>query len=209
MKSDAKTWIKEDGEEFLRSIGIQKGEVVLDFGCGEGRYTIPAAKVVGKEGRIYAVDKNKQALDQLVQFTEKNLIKNIEVMKEESKTQLESNSVDFVLCYDVIHYIKNRKSIYQEFYRVLRSKGILSLYPKHHKNDYPMMELAHMELKSIIKEVEKEGFSLQDMFFKRLLHDDYYNDGCVMNFRKGEKLESLMGRYALNKNEIVPPVSLL
>jgi len=34
----------------------------------------------------------------------------------------------------------------------LRPNGIFSLYPKHYKNDYPLMELANMELKDIIEE---------------------------------------------------------
>jgi ubiquinone/menaquinone biosynthesis C-methylase UbiE len=186
MKKDAEMWIKKDGKEFLQSIGMRKGYFVLDFGSGEGRYALPAAKAVGKKGRIYAVDKDKQALNQLAKFLKKNTIRNIEVINRESKTFLESNSVDFVLCYDVIHYIKNRKSIYREFYRVLKPEGTLSLYPKHHKNDYPLMELANMKLDDIIDELEKAGFSLQDKFNKRLLHDDYYNDGCILNFRKSE-----------------------
>ncbi len=43
----------------LAEIGMQKGQMVLDFGCGSGDYTIPAAKVVGKSGTIYAVDKSE------------------------------------------------------------------------------------------------------------------------------------------------------
>ncbi len=97
---------------------------------------------------------------------------------------MENNSIDFVLCYDVVHYLKNRKIIYNEFYKVLRPKGIFSLYPKHHKNDYPLMELAHMELRDIIKEVEEIGFYLIDKVYKKLIHDDYYNDGYILNFRK-------------------------
>lgn len=89
-----------------------------------------------------------------------------------------------ILCYDVVHYVKNRKIIYHEFYRVLRPKGIFSLYPKHHKNDSPLMELAHMKLEDIIKEVEEAGFSFQDKFLIRLIHDDYYNEGYILNFRK-------------------------
>ena len=184
MDSDVKTWLEIDGVEFFKTIGMKKGQAVLDFGCGEGHYTIPAAKLVGEKGKIYAVDKNKQALDQLAQIIEENNIKNIEVIKEESKTSLENNSVDFILCYDVIHYLKDRKIIYHELYRVLRPEGIFSLYPKHHKNDYPLMELAHMKLEDITKEVEEAGLSLQDKFLKRLIHDDYYNDGYILNFRK-------------------------
>jgi ubiquinone/menaquinone biosynthesis C-methylase UbiE len=177
-------WLKKGGEEFLKEIGVEEGQIVLDFGCGEGHYSIPAAKVVGERGRIYALDKDKQALNQLTRLIRKVNLKNIEVLARKSKTSLENNCVDFVLCYDVVHYLKNRKIIYHEFYRVLRPEGIFSLYPKHHQNDSPLMELAHLNLEDIIKEVEEAGFSLQAKFLKRLIHDDYYNDGYILNFRK-------------------------
>ena len=184
MDSDVKTWLETDGVEFFKSIGMKKGQAVLDFGCGEGHYAIPAAKLVGEKGKVYAVDKDKQALDRLMQIIEENNIKNVEVIKKESISPLENNSLDFILCYDVVHYLKDRKIIYHELYRVLRPEGIFSLYPKHHKNDYPLMELAHMKLEDITKEVEEAGLSLQDKFLKRLIHDDYYNDGYILNFRK-------------------------
>ncbi|MCK4431879.1 MAG: methyltransferase domain-containing protein [Candidatus Aminicenantes bacterium] len=120
----------------------------------------------------------------MTQIIEENNIKNIEVIKEESISSLENNSLDFILCYDVVHYLKDRKIIYHELHRVLRPRGIFSLYPKHHKNDYPLMELAHMKLEDVIKEVEEAGFSLHDKFFKRLIHDNSYNDGYILNFGK-------------------------
>jgi len=184
MESNIENWLEKDGIEFLETIGIKKGQVILDFGCGEGHYTIPTARVAGEKGKIYALDKDRAILDKLVRLIKRNNIKNIEVMNKESKTSLQNNSVDFVLCYDVIHYLKDRKIIYNEFCRVLKPKGIFSLYPKHHKNDYPLMELAKLELKDIVEEVEDTGFSLEDKFYKRLFHDDYYNDGYILNFRK-------------------------
>ncbi|MGB7294327.1 MAG: hypothetical protein WBC70_01945, partial [Candidatus Aminicenantales bacterium] len=68
------------------------------------------------------------------------------------------------------------------FHRVLKPNGILSLYPKHRKNDSPLMELAQLTLEDIVKEVEETGFSMLDKYLKRLIHDDYYNDGYILNF---------------------------
>lgn len=184
MERDVQNWLERDGEEFLKTIGMKKGQTVLDFGCGEGHYTIPAAKLVGEEGKVYAVDKDEQALDRLGQIIKKSQTKNVKVMIGKSTSYLKNNSVDFILCYDVIHYLKDRKIIYHEFNRVLKHKGIFSLYPKHHKNDDPLMELAHLKLDDIIKEVEEAGFSLQDKLLKRLIHDDYYNNGYLYHFKK-------------------------
>lgn len=184
MTNDLKNWLEKDGEDFLKTIGLKKGQVVLDFGCGEGHYSIPAAKVVGEKGRIYALDKDKKAINRLTKLIKKNKIKNIEIIKRESNTLLENGSVDFVLCYDVIHYLKDRSIVYDELHRVLRAKGTLSLYPKHHKNDLPLMELARMTLEEIIREVEEAGFSWQNKLIKGLIHDDYFNEGCILHFRK-------------------------
>lgn len=184
MENDLEKWLKKDGQEYLKSIGLRKEQAILDFGCGQGHYTLPAARVVGEKGKAYAEDKDKEALKKLVKLIKKAKIKNIEIINRESRIPLEDESLDFVLCYDVVHYLKNRKTIYDEFYRVLRPGGIFSLYPKHHKNDSPLMELANLELKDIIKEVEEVGFSLQAKSLKRLLHDDYYNDGYILNFSK-------------------------
>lgn len=32
----------------LSELGVKAGQVILDFGCGSGTYTIPAAKLVGE-----------------------------------------------------------------------------------------------------------------------------------------------------------------
>ncbi|MBE9483077.1 MAG: hypothetical protein IMY88_05280, partial [Chloroflexi bacterium] len=56
MKSAIENWIEEAGEKFLKDIGIKRGQKVLDFGCGSGNYTIPAARIVGEQALVYALD---------------------------------------------------------------------------------------------------------------------------------------------------------
>jgi len=34
MEIDIKRWLNRKGEVFLKDIGIKKGDIVLDFGCG-------------------------------------------------------------------------------------------------------------------------------------------------------------------------------
>ena len=57
-------WIRSDGQILLREIGLRPCYVVLDFGCGSGAYTLPASKVVGQCGRIFALDReNKRSIE--------------------------------------------------------------------------------------------------------------------------------------------------
>jgi len=186
MNAEVRRWIEKDGVKFLQEIGIKKGQTVLDFGSGEGHYTLPASKVVGANAKVYALDKDKDAFDKLKRTAEKSNIKNIELIKEDAKIPLEDNSLDAVLCYDVIHYEnkKKRNVVYNEIHRVLKKGGLFSVYPKHHKEDYPLMELADIDLEGVVEEIEKAGFILEHKLLKTLLHDEYYNEGYILNFRK-------------------------
>ena len=59
-------WLGGKGETVLRDVGVRKSHFVLDFGCGSGNYALPAAKIVGEKGVIYALDKNRWKLDDLM-----------------------------------------------------------------------------------------------------------------------------------------------
>ena len=43
-------------EQCLRDAGVTAGQTVVDYGCGPGLFTFPAAEIVGAEGKVYAVD---------------------------------------------------------------------------------------------------------------------------------------------------------
>jgi ubiquinone/menaquinone biosynthesis C-methylase UbiE len=182
MNNEVRKWIEEDGAKFLQRVGIKEGYYVLDFGCNEGNYAIPAAKVVGTSGKVYAFDKDSSALKTLAERAKELGLKNLELMKGETKVPLDNNSVDAALVYDVIHYEENRKIIYDEINRLLKPRGFLSLYPKHYKDDFPLMGLASLGLEDIIKEVEESGFILRKRLSENCLHYGYYNKCDVLNF---------------------------
>jgi ubiquinone/menaquinone biosynthesis C-methylase UbiE len=189
MENDVKRWLKEGGERFLRDIGIKQGQVIVDFGCGAGHYTIPAAKIVGKKGTIYAIDKDRSTLNQVMQRAKSENLNNIIPLNTSgtARIDLEDETIDAVLLYDVLHYrdTEERKELYHEVYRILKSGALLSVYPKHHKLDWPLWNLADRTIEDIIKEIEKSQFYFCDKNVKELLiHDDEYTQGQILNFRK-------------------------
>jgi len=42
--------------ERLKKAGVKEGQVIVDLGCGPSRFTILAARIVGPEGKVYALD---------------------------------------------------------------------------------------------------------------------------------------------------------
>lgn len=189
IKSNLDIWMEKDGEKFLKEVGIGKGQSVLDFGSGEGNYTIPASKIVGTNAKVYAVDKDKNALDKLKRKLEKRGIINVELINAKTKIPLDENTVDVVLCYDIIHLVgkedsstaKDRMNLYEIIRRIARKNALFSVYPTHLATHTDVT--SNQEIK---KEIEKAGFRFEKEIHAELIHDNNRIKGCILNFRKGE-----------------------
>ena len=118
----------------LEEAGIQQGENVLDFGSGPGGYIKPLLKMIGPEGKIYALDMNPQAIRTIKNYILKNRITNIETILSDLKTGLADSSMDYVLLFDVLHHLKEPEAVLQELHRVLKDEGTFAM-SDHHMDD--------------------------------------------------------------------------
>jgi len=163
----------------LERIGIGRGQTVLDFGCGCGTYTIPMARIVGRKGKVYALDKDKDALDHLMQKADSAHLKNMEIINSSGgpKIELPEESVDVALLFDVLHRyyfpeMDDRRRIMDEIYRITKANGFISVWPKHIESEAR-------------DEIERANFYLEKEYSGTLIHNNKdIETGTVMNFRK-------------------------
>lgn len=185
-KNDLENWLGGKGIRFLKELGLAAGEVVADFGCNAGNYTIPAAELVGAAGRIYAIEQDTSALKQLKERSRSRKLKNITYIHAtpEHQIEIQPHSVDLVLVYDVLHYFETaeRINLYHQFHLWLKPDGMLSVFPKHNKSDWPMWHLAALDYEDITGEIELTGFRLLEKTRRELIHDDYLENGVILNF---------------------------
>ena len=164
--------------EILIRTGVREGQVVLDFGCGSGNYTIPAAKIVGNKGKVYALDKDAYKLKELAQRAKADGLKNIETIETggEPNSGLEDSSLDVVLLYDIFWYFPvtdpKLARLLKEAHRVLRGDGLMSVYPE------------HIEIEELKQEIDRAGFRLQNRFSGKVIHESRSEQGQILNFRK-------------------------
>ena len=52
-------------ESILSEIGLTAGMTFVDIGCGQGCFALPAVRIVGEAGRVYALDANPEAIANL------------------------------------------------------------------------------------------------------------------------------------------------
>jgi len=118
-------------EKILAKAGIRRGQRILDFGCGGGSYAIPAAKMVGEEGKVYALDIHPLSQEYVVRKAAKEGLTNISTILSDRDTHLPDQSVDVVLLYDIIHMIQDKPALLEELHRVLKPEGALSVLAMH------------------------------------------------------------------------------
>jgi len=107
---------------------IQEGQTFLDYGCGTGSFTIPAARIVGTRGKVYALDYFPRQLEIVKEKSKKEGLNNIETMLSDSKIGLPDECIDVIWMCDVLHEIKERRAVLEELHRVLRKEGTLAIH---------------------------------------------------------------------------------
>ena len=119
----------------VKEVGIKPGFHVLDYGCGSGSYIAAVAELVGKSGKIYALDVHPLAIRMVQRIVSKRQMTNVETILSDCKTGLPNNRIDIILLYDTFHDLNNPKAVLEELHRVLKSNGILSFSDHHMKED--------------------------------------------------------------------------
>lgn len=139
----------------LEGVGIKPGQYVLDFGCGPGSYSISASRLIGNNGKVYALDINPTAIDSLKKISSKKGLSNIETILSGCKTNLSDNSIDAVILFDVYHELDDKVKVLEELYRVLKPDGILSVSDHHLTRENLISSLKGSGLFKLSKEKNK------------------------------------------------------
>ena len=150
--------------ERLLETGLKKGQVVLEYGCGIGSYTIPAAQIVGDEGTVYALDIHPLAIRTVKKRGAKENLTNIQTILSDRETGLPDECVDVVLLYDTLHLVGDQQALLEELHRVLKPGGFLSADHMHtDKEDF--LETMQAENRFSCQSQSGEGFPLKFFTF--------------------------------------------
>jgi len=108
----------------IESFEILPGFQVADLGAGSGSYTIAAAKLVGEDGRVYAVDIQKELLSGIKNEAERRHLFNVEVIwgdvEKPGGTLLADSSIDIVIASNILFQTENKNSFLNEIKRILK-----------------------------------------------------------------------------------------
>lgn len=114
-------------EKLVEYCDVHHGMKVADLGASVGMYAIPLARRVGKQGRIYAVDIQKELLLKLVKEARQEKLENIEIILGDIEihgdTKLNDQSVDRVFLINTLFQAENKEGVILETKRILKNGG--------------------------------------------------------------------------------------
>ena len=169
MSATGATWLirknrqeEEDCAALLKNLNLKPGMTVCDMGCGNGFYALQMAKMVGKKGKVLAVDIQSEMLRLLQARAEEQGINNVErILSTVADPKLPKGKVDLILCVDVYHEFSHPELMLKAMRESLSPKGVIALAEYREEDpDVPILPLHKMSRKQIMKEYSANGLEL-------------------------------------------------
>jgi ubiquinone/menaquinone biosynthesis C-methylase UbiE len=138
---------------------IKDGTHVLEIGCGSGAYTLPVARAVGRTGKVFGLDIQRDMLKQLRKKLSKLANEDIDTIELLAggayNLPFKDNSLDLVIMITVLPEIPDRLKVLRETERVIKQGGILAVTEFLPDPDYPWRS-------TTIKLGKSAGFELDE-----------------------------------------------
>lgn len=116
-----------DPNKNLEQFDVAPPMKVADFGAGSGYYSIALAKLVGENGRVYAVDIDPELLLKIKTSALEHRLTNIDLLQGDIETEegsgLKSDSIDRGIVSNILFQIQNKQAVLKEVFRVTKKQG--------------------------------------------------------------------------------------
>lgn len=157
-------------EAILQKTGLKAGEKVVDIGAGIGYFAIPAARTVGLNGRLVAVDVSEEMLTELKSSVPDELRSVVETVAGEAENlPLESEQFDVAILANVLHESEQPDRVASEAVRVLKNGGRLAVVEwqkKETPHGPPLDErLSVEEIKEMLNKAGAEVTAVDELRF--------------------------------------------
>jgi ubiquinone/menaquinone biosynthesis C-methylase UbiE len=106
---------KSQSARIVKTLSLKPGQHVADVGSGGGHFSLLFAGLVGKEGKVYAFDTNRELLEFVINDAEKKGLHNIEsVLCEENGFPVGIKNLDLVFLRNVYHHLPDRLNYFRD-----------------------------------------------------------------------------------------------
>jgi ubiquinone/menaquinone biosynthesis C-methylase UbiE len=140
----------------LDEFGIERGQAVVDYGCGPGSYLRRASELVGPGGKVFAVDINKLAVKAVRRRIKKEQLSNVTAVQANGKrSSLPNETADVIYALDMFHMVSTPDVFLEELNRICKDKGLLFIDNGHQSRDEARFKLRSSGSWEIVEEEKR------------------------------------------------------
>lgn len=147
-------------------LGIESGKNVADIGAGSGWFTVRAAKRIGADGKVFAVDINPEAVSHIQARAQQERLSNVNaILSKPDDPLLPADSVDAVLLLKTYHEVAHPVELLHNLRPALRAGAKVGVIDRNGNG-----ENHGIGKDVVIREAQEAGFRLLKQY-------DFVKDG--------------------------------
>ncbi|HXD11335.1 MAG TPA: class I SAM-dependent methyltransferase, partial [Anaerolineales bacterium] len=102
-----------DHVNLLRPANLDQGGTWADFGAGSGAFSLALRELIGLHATIYAVDKDRSALNELVKAhrAEFGTSQNVHTMRADFAGALSLPPLDGIVMANSLHFFRDKEKV--------------------------------------------------------------------------------------------------
>jgi len=157
--------LKSKPDLIIKALSLSPGDIAADLGVGGGYFAFRFLKEVGKEGRVYAIDKSSGFLKLIKEKANRKKAENIiPVHASIAELEIENDSLDLIFLRNVYHHLHERSKYFEQWRAKLKDKGRVAIVEYNGEGPFWSKRKKGHNVKKeiIIEEMEKAGFKLQE-----------------------------------------------
>ncbi len=152
-------------DRVLANADVQKGDVLLDIGAGDGLIAFGALPLVGAEGKVIFADLSQVLLDHARFLAEQmNLLDRVgfACLSADDLKSIPEASVDVVTTRSVLIYVPQKEETFREFYRVLKPGGRVSIFEPINRFSWPWLAGTYLGID--VQSIESTAAKLRTLY---------------------------------------------
>jgi ubiquinone/menaquinone biosynthesis C-methylase UbiE len=112
----------------ISKLELKPGQVVADLGAGPGVISLPMAKAVAPNGKVYAVDIDQAFINHIAMRAKEQHVANVTpILGKPSDPGLPAQDVDVALFHDVLHHIQDRATYLKSTAKYVKPNGRIAI----------------------------------------------------------------------------------